>query len=181
MVDGESVGGGWWMVDGEEEALSGFSPSTIHRPPRTERRQQTGVDARNRVLEVLLEHAVELDALPRSETQRPVRVLVGQLVHGEVLRRSQPPARDLAAQHEHIVLADAVFLACLAGVAVFLLVGAVKLEQVLVRLTEMVRLGEKVRADGAAQLTAVLLHLRDGRALRRRLRGWGFCGRCGGS
>ena len=61
-------------------------------------------------LRLRLQDAVELDALPAGEAQRAVGVLAGQLVHGQVLVRRQPAAGDLAADHEHVVLAQP--LAC---------------------------------------------------------------------
>jgi len=94
---------------------------------------------------------------------------------------SRPPW-DLAAHHEHVVLADALFLAALPGVAVFLLVAAVELEELLVVLGEVVGILGQLVGDGAAELPAVFLDVLGGGALggglgsRRRFGGRGGSG-----
>ena len=72
--------------------------------------KQAVVDPRDGFLQVALEHAVELDSLSRGEAEGPVGVGAGQIVHGQVLLGGQLSAGNLAAHHEHVVLADA-FLA----------------------------------------------------------------------
>ena len=52
-----------------------------------------------------------------------------QPVHGEILPPRQAAARNFAADHEHVVLADAFLAAALARIAVLLLIAAVKLDQ----------------------------------------------------
>ena len=79
----------------------------LHVAAGPERGQQAGVDAGDGLLEIRLEDAVELNALPRGEAQGAVGVLPGQLVHGQILLRRHPAAGDLAADHEHVMLADA--------------------------------------------------------------------------
>ena len=59
----------------------------------------------------------------RGEAQRAVGVPAGEVVEGQVLLGRQPAAGNLAADHEHVMLADALLAAVLAGVAVFLLVA----------------------------------------------------------
>ena len=51
------------------------------------------VDAGDGRLQVALEDAVELDALPAREAQRAVGVLAGQVVQGEVLLRRHAARR----------------------------------------------------------------------------------------
>ena len=65
--------------------------------------------------------------------------------------------RDLAAHHEHVRLAGLFPMPVLAGVAVVLLVGAVKLDQLLVLIVEMIDVLGQVLGDGAAQLPAGFL------------------------
>ncbi len=81
-----------------------------------------------------------------------VGVLARQIVDGEVLFRAEPAARNAAPDHEHEVLAGAGRGAVLARVAVVLLIGAVKLEQGLAGLAEMVGGGRQLVADGPAKL-----------------------------
>ena len=81
----------------------------------------------------------------------------GKVVHRQILLRGQPAARDLAAHHEHVVLANPFLLAVLAGVAIFLLISAVELKQLLVLLGEMVGVVQELKADAPAQVPAVLL------------------------
>src|SRR5438270_196487 len=82
--------------------------------------EKAAVDLGNGVFQVALEHAMELDALPGREAQGAVAVLVRDGIDGEILSRGHASAGNLAADHEHEVLADALLLAVLAGVAVFL-------------------------------------------------------------
>src|SRR5262249_15018039 len=126
----------------------------LHVAAGAQRAEQAGVDAGDRLLQMALEDAVKLDALPGSEAQRAVAVVASQPIHGEVLRRRYTAARYLATDHEHVVLADALFAAGLAGIAVFLLVGAVELEQLLVLIVEMIGVRVKLFRDAAAQVPA---------------------------
>ncbi len=100
---------------------------------------------------------MKLDALPAGETQSAVAVGVGQLVQGQVLLRRHPSAGDLAADHEHIMLAQSFAAAGFAGVAVLLLIGAVKLEELFILLAEMIAVLPHLFADGAAQGATALL------------------------
>ena len=124
------------------------------------------VDAGDGLLEVALEDAVQLDALPAGEAQRAVGVLAGEVVHAEVLLGGEPAAGDLAADHEDVVLAQPLAAPGLAGVAVLLLVAAVELDQVLVRVVELVGAGGQFLGDRAAQPAAVFLDQFDRRPLR---------------
>ena len=94
---------------------------------------------------------MELDALPAGEAQGAVGVGVGQLVQGQVLLRRHAAAGDLAADHEHVMLAQSLSAAGLAGVAVLLLIGAVELQQLLVLLAEMIAVLVQFLGDRAAQ------------------------------
>ena len=93
---------------------------------------------------------MKLNALPGREAQGAVAVLVRDGIDGEILSRGHASAGNLAADHEHEVLADALLLAVLAGVAVFLLIAAVELEELLVVLTEMIIVPSQLSADAAA-------------------------------
>ena len=64
----------------------------LHVAARSQRGQQAGVDAGDRLLEIFLQHAMQLDPLPAGEAQRAVGVAIGQAVHDQVLRRRQPAA-----------------------------------------------------------------------------------------
>ena len=81
----------------------------------------------------------------------PLRVLAGQIVHGEILVRRDPAAGNLATDHEHIMFAEPLGAAALAGVAVFLLIGAVELEQLFVLFAEAVGVLPQFVGDAAAQ------------------------------
>src|SRR5262249_53197752 len=132
-----------------------------------ERREQALVDTADRLVEIALQHAVKLDALARGDRKRAVAAAVGEIVECEVLVRRDFAARDLAADHEHVVLADAALGAILAGVAVVLLIGAVELQQLLVLIVEVVGVFKKLEGDGAAQGAAGLLDALDRGALDR--------------
>ena len=62
------------------------------------------VDAGDGGLEVALEHAVELEALPGGDPQRAVAVLVGQSLEREVLLGGDGAGRDRDAHHEAVRL-----------------------------------------------------------------------------
>ena len=100
---------------------------------------------------------MKLNPLPAGEAKRAVGILARQVVHGQVLGGGQLAAGDLAADHEHVMLADASFGAVLAGVAVFLLITAVELDQVLVAVVEVVGVADQSQGDGPAQVLAGLL------------------------
>ena len=84
-------------------------------------------------------------------------VLAGEVVHGEVLLRGQVAARNLAADHEHVMLADARLGAVLTRVAVLLLIAAVKLDEVLVAIAQVIGVAEQCQCDGAAQSATIFL------------------------
>ena len=123
----------------------------FHVAARPERGQQTAVDARDGRLEVALENAVELNALAGGEAQRAVRVLASKIVQRQILVRQDAAAGNLASDHEHVVLAQSLGPARLAGVAVLLLIGAVELEQALVLVVEFGSVLLQFLGDVAAQ------------------------------
>ena len=155
----------------------------LHVAAGAERGQQAGVDAGYCGVQIALDDAVKLDALTAGEAQRPLSILAGQVVHGEVLIRRNPAAGNFAADHEHIVFAEAFGAAALAGVAVFLLIGAVELEQLFILLAEAVGVLPQLVGDGAAQRLTGFLDAFRGRALRRGRGDWPRRGRAvkGGS
>src|SRR5207237_1166868 len=116
-----------------------------------------GVDLGNRRFEPGLDDAVELDALPGRDPQRPVGVTVGERVEGEILLGIEPPARNADAHHELPDLAVAALLALGGAVAVVTLVDAVKLEEAVAGIVERRRGVGKVPRKIAAQLPALLL------------------------
>src|SRR5262249_15769751 len=118
------------------------------------------------VLQVRFQDTVELDALPAGEAQGAVAVSVGQLVQGEILLRRHAAARNLAAHHEHVVLAKPLAAAGLAGVAVLLLIGAVGLQGLVGLLAERIAVFPQFFGDRAAQGTTVLLDPFHGRTAR---------------
>ena len=75
--------------------------------------------------------AVKLNALPSRQAQRVVAVLRGELVERQILLGREQTAGQFQADHAHIVLGDPRLGAIFARVAIFLLIAAVKLQQVL--------------------------------------------------
>src|SRR5579883_527055 len=112
------------------------------------------------------QHTMKLDALPARETQRAVAVNIGEFIQGQVLLRRHAPAGNLAADHKHIMLAQSLAAAGFAGIAVLLLIGAVKLEKLLVLLAEMIAVFLKLLADRTAQGAAVFFDSFDGGTAR---------------
>ena len=55
-------------------------------------------------------------------------MFAGEVIQSEILVGSELASRDLAANHEHVVTADAFLVAVLARVAIVLLIRAVELE-----------------------------------------------------
>ena len=80
-------------------------------------------------LEVALEHAVKLEALPGRDAQRAVGVLVGEPLEREVLLAGHGAGRDRDPDHEAVRLLEPRRLERAPGVAVVLLIGPVELEQ----------------------------------------------------
>jgi len=132
------------------------------------------VDAGNGFFQVALENAVELEALPRRDSQRAVGVIAGQPVNGEILSRSHFAPWNLAAHHEYILLAGLFLGALLAGIAIVLLIRAVKFEELLVLVVKVIAILQNFEGNGAAQVPAVFLDAFHRRALGGRLFP-GFC------
>ena len=76
---------------------------------------------------MILDDTVKLNALARREPQPAIGVFAGQIVDGQILLGAYFAAGDFAPHHEHVRLAAAL-LAIFAGIAVVLLIRAVKLE-----------------------------------------------------
>mmetsp|Transcript_40551 Transcript_40551/g.88644 ORF Transcript_40551/g.88644 Transcript_40551/m.88644 type:complete len:334 (-) Transcript_40551:1265-2266(-) len=83
----------------------------------------------HRLLHVALEDPMDLPGLPRGDLQRPVRVLVADVVHGYPLLCSAVSPRHADADHEAEGILDAQFLALLAKIPVILLVAAVGFDE----------------------------------------------------
>ena len=99
---------------------------------RAKRRQQGGVDLGDRPLELALEDAMQLDALPGRDAQGSVRVFAGEIVQIQVLSRGQATAGDADTHHELVLLLQPMLFAAGRGVSIVLLVCAVELEQLIV-------------------------------------------------
>ena len=117
------------------------------------------VDPPDGVLEILLQHAVQLQALPRRDAQRGVADLVAQIELGQQLVAGEPAAGDGGADHEAVELGlgravDAGFGAAL---AVVLLVRAVMLEQLRAGLADELVAVEQLLGDRAAEVVACRL------------------------
>ena len=91
-------------------------------------RQQAFVDAADRRLQVVLEHAVKLKLLARRDPQAAVADGLGKLVTGEILAGRQASAHHAHSYHELVGGLLAFLLQRPPRVAVVLLVRAVKLE-----------------------------------------------------
>ncbi len=71
---------------------------------------------------------MQLETLAGRDPQRPVGIAPTDVVHHQILLRCQLAPRQFQADHEHVNLAHPCLIAILAGIAVFLLVTAVKLQ-----------------------------------------------------
>src|SRR6266403_5149776 len=83
-------------------------------------------------MHITLEDAMQLEALACGDAQRPIRVTSGKFVLCQVLFSSQHAARNTRAYHKLVGLIHAGF-ARVAEVAVFLLVNAMKLDELHLR------------------------------------------------
>ena len=118
----------------------------VHVAARGERGEQRFVDGLDDRAQVGLEDAVELDGLARGDAHRVIAVAGRQIVEHAPLIGRHHAAGNAAADHHDV------FLAGLAQVAVILLVGAVKLQELVVVLGKMI--GARVvqrRGDGARE------------------------------
>ena len=105
---------------------------SLHVAARGQRRELHFVDSADRLLEIRLQHAVQLQALPRGDAERGVADFVAQIELGQQLIAGEPAAGDGGADHEAVELGlggGAVAAGFGAALAVVLLVGAVVLEQ----------------------------------------------------
>jgi hypothetical protein len=126
----------------------------LHIAAGREGGKQHPVDLGKRFLEVALQDAVVLDALPRGDPKGAIRIGVGEPVKCEILARGELSARDVQADHHRVALlrADAPV------VPVVLLVDAVELQQLLVILGEAAgrlvaeRCGDRAAKPGACGL-----------------------------
>ena len=76
----------------------------LHVAAGGQRRELHFVDAADRLLEVLLQHAVQLQALPRGDAQRGVADFVAQVELGQQLVAGELAAGDGGADHEAVEL-----------------------------------------------------------------------------
>ncbi len=132
-----------------------------------QRRQQGVVDRRDVGLEILLDHAVELNALPCGQPERAVAVAVGEFVERQILRGGQASGRHPHAHHEGIILLLPALLQRGRGVAVELLVGAVEFQEVVAVLADLGPARRQFHGQRAAQAMAGLLQPLNARPLPR--------------
>ncbi len=109
-----------------------------------QRREKGVVDGADRFLDVALEDSVELEVLPRGDSQRPVGPLAADLVVRDIGVRRYDAARYAGPDHQLVVLVKPLRPRLLATVAIVLLVDAVELEQSLRGVTERRRVLEKL-------------------------------------
>ena len=100
---------------------------------------------------------MKLNALPRRDPQRAVRMAVGEPIEGEILIGGEPPAGDADAHHELPHLAFAALLQFGRAVAIISLIDAVEFEQRVTLLVERVFGVDEVAGEVAAQMPALLL------------------------
>ena len=125
---------------------------SVHVATRRERGEQRLVDLFDQRTQIIFHDPVELDALPRGDTQGIVAILRGEVVEHAPLLRRHHAAGDAAANHHDV------FLAGLAQIAVVLLIRAVKFQELVVVLGKMagLRIGERL-SNRARERRAVLL------------------------
>ena len=148
-------------ADGDVVGVAQRSGAAHHVPLHVaaggDGREQRVVDAGDGGLEVTLEHAVELEALPRGDAQGAVGMLVGEPLEREILLAGHGTGRDRHPDHEGVRLLQPRRFQRPPGVAVVLLVGAVELEQRDVVVAEVGALGAERLGDGAAQVPPAAL------------------------
>jgi hypothetical protein len=154
------------LVDGVGVRRGRRHHVALHVAAGAERRQQTFVDGGNGMFEVGLQHAMQLNALPRRDAQRAVGVGLGNAIEREILVRRDPASGNSAADHEDIRLARTVAAPVVAGIAVVLLIAAMKFDELFVLVVEAVRRFDKLVSDGSAQVLAVLLEQFNGGTFR---------------
>ena len=132
----------------------------------TERGHQGRADRPDRLPEVALQHAVELDRLPGGDPDGPVAPAAGDAVVGQVPLGADQPARDPGPDHHLPLLVEAAGAGLLAPVAVVLLVDAVELQELGGVLAELFAGRRQLTGDLAPQVVAGgldPLHLGDRR------------------
>jgi hypothetical protein len=97
---------------------------------RAERRTELRVDRRDDRPEIGFAHAVQLQAAAGRDADAAVTVRVRQAIDAQVKCARQEASRILRSNHERVVAAaQTLFAPRFAGVAIVLLIHAVKLEQ----------------------------------------------------
>ena len=131
----------------------------LHVAAGRQRRKLNLVDAVDRLPQVVLQHAVQLQALAGGDPQRGVAHLVAQVELGQQLLAGQLAAGNLGADHERVGLGRLALAALDAAggprVAIVLLIGAVVLQQLDAGLAEEVVAVAQLLADIAAQVVAL--------------------------
>ena len=139
----------------------------LHVAARRQRRELHFVDALDRLLEILLQHAVQLQALPRGDPQRRVADFVAQVELGQQLVAGEPAAGDGRADHEAVELGlgRPVDAGLGTPLAVVLLIRAVVLEQLRAGLADKLVAVAQFLGDRAAKIVACRLGDFDGAEL----------------
>ena len=122
-----------------------------------DRGEERLVDPGDGGLEITLQHAVELEALPGRHPQGAVAVLVGDPLQAEVLLAADGAGGDGHPDHEAVGLLEPSRLPPASGVPVVLLVRPVELEQRGVVVAEVRQVGRQRLGDRAPQVTPVAL------------------------
>ncbi len=117
--------------------------------------EQLLVDGGDGRLEIALQHAVKLKALPGGDPERPIGVVVGDLFQRQVLVGGDRACRNGHPHHEGVRLLLSGRLPPPALIAGVLLIGAVELEQMDVVGAEVGGVRRERLCDGAAQVAAL--------------------------
>ena len=94
---------------------------------------------------------MKLDALARGDAERVVAVLRGEIIKHAPLLRGHHATGDAPPDHHDV------FLAGLAQIAVVLLIGTVKLEELIVVIGEMILPARDGRGDGTPKVGIAVL------------------------
>ena len=137
---------------------------------RSERGKLHLVDSVDRLVQIVLEYAVELQSLAARDPQRAIATFVGQVQLRQQLIARQFPAGNLRADHEHVGLnALAASFASRSGLAIVLLIGAMMLQKLRISLAERIVSVVQLTGDRPAEIVALGLDRLDGAELLDRL------------
>ena len=98
------------------------------------------IDPADALLELPLENPVQLKSLPGGDAERSVAEITRDSIMGEILLRSQRPARQFGTNHEHPSFVEVLLFPRNSLIAIVLLIGSVELKE-LILFVGKVRLG----------------------------------------